>query len=48
MNLKQNNNNKATENKTKNSLGIDKDEQEMNGLYGMAETPEEDALPEEK
>lgn len=27
-----------------NQLGLDADEQEMNGLYGMAETNEEDAL----
>ncbi|GKU82742.1 DUF4021 domain-containing protein [Niallia sp. NCCP-28] len=27
----------------KKDLGLDPDEQEMNGLYGMAETKEEDA-----
>lgn len=27
-----------------NELGLDVEEQEMNGLYGMAETTEEDAL----
>jgi len=26
----------------KDKLGLDPDEQEMNGLYGMAETKEED------
>lgn len=26
----------------KNDIGLDQDEQEMNGLYGMAETQEED------
>ena len=46
--MKQNNIKKENENKEKISLGLDNDEQEMNGLYGMAETPEEDALHKEK
>jgi len=45
--LQDNKNNQAA-NKERHSLGEDKDEQKMNGLYGMIETPEEDALPEEK
>jgi hypothetical protein len=27
------------------TLGLDQDEQMMNGMYGMAETKEEDQLP---
>ncbi|HWJ76556.1 MAG TPA: DUF4021 domain-containing protein [Niallia sp.] len=46
--MQQDNKKNQVENKAKNSLGEDKEEQEMNGLYGMVETPEEDALPEEK
>jgi len=30
--------------KQQNKLGLDADEQKMNGLYGMAETMEEDTL----
>ena len=31
-----------------NSIGLDMDEQAMNGLYGMAETEVEDRLPHEE
>lgn len=37
-----NNNNKR---KIENSIGLDIDEQIMNGLYGMAETKVEDSMP---
>jgi len=35
---------KKNEINKKNNLGLDTDEQEMNGLYGMAETKEENAI----
>jgi hypothetical protein len=31
--------------KSENDLGVDPDEQAMNGLYGMLETKYEDSLP---
>ena len=34
--------------KQQDRLGLDEDEQEMNGLYGMAETKEEDVRHDSK
>ncbi|WP_226793879.1 DUF4021 domain-containing protein [Bacillus sp. B1-b2] len=42
--MKQDNTTNQLKSKNNDSLGLDMDEQEMNGLYGMVETPEEDAL----
>ncbi|WP_347548901.1 DUF4021 domain-containing protein [Pseudalkalibacillus hwajinpoensis] len=35
-------------NKSSNGLGVDQDEQEMNGLYGMLETKQEDRIHDSK